>query len=84
MTRSVVAFTHLNFARALSMNLLGIPFIVGLGIWWACAAYEIATGRRTRLLAWALRKMALLTVVGIVVLFGYGVIRIALLVHHNG
>ena len=79
MTRSVVALTHMDLARSGSMSLLGIPLIVGLGIWWVCAVYEIATGRRTRLLAWASRRMTLLVVAGIVVLFGYGIIRIALL-----
>jgi len=77
MTRSVVALTHLDFARAAYMNPLGIAFVAVFGVWWGHAAYEVTTGRRTGLLAWTSRKMTALAVAAVAVLFIYGGTRIA-------
>ncbi len=76
MTRSVVALVHLDFARSVQMNWLGIPFVAALGTWWVWSVYEIRTGRRTRLLAWAWRRQSPLVAAAIAILLVYGVLRI--------
>lgn len=81
MTRACVALTHLNFTQSWQMNPLGILFVGLFGTWWACAIYEVFTGRRTRILAWAARHVNSLALVGLVTLFVFGIARIFAIVH---
>ena len=79
MTRSVLALTQLDFHQAMVFNPL-VPAFGGIFVvWWALSVYQIATRRSVRVLDWANSHVGLLAIIGTVVLFVFGGIRILLL-----
>lgn len=80
MTRSVLALTRLDFRDAIAFNPLG-PVFVGIFIlWWVLSVYQMATGRRVYLLEWAGNHVSLLAIIGTVVLFVFGGMRVLFLI----
>ena len=80
MTRSVLALTHLDFHTAMIFNPLGPVFVGFFILWWGLSVYHMGTGRRVRLLEWAGSHVSLLAIIGTVVLFVFGGMRILILV----
>ena len=82
MTRSMMALAHIDFARAMYFNPLA-PVLLGLfALWWVNALYEIHTGRRTRLMAWAGINLFPLAMTGLAILMVFGAVRVWFLAHH--
>jgi len=80
MTRSMVSLTHMDFRNAMLFNPL-LPLFMGIFIlWWVLSVYQMATGRQVRLLEWAESRLGLIAIVGTVILFLFGGMRILLLV----
>lgn len=79
-TRSVAALAHLDFHRSVPMHPFGVPAVVLFGLWWMLSLYEIAIGKRTRVLRWARERGVLLAVIGFALVAVFGAIRVWLLV----
>jgi hypothetical protein len=79
MTRSVEALAHLDFTAAFHFNILGLPFVLFLGICWICGVSEVWTGRRTPLARWIIRHGRSLGAAAMGILLLSGAIRIWLL-----
>jgi hypothetical protein len=82
MTRAVEALTRPDFARAWNLNSLAPGVVAVLGLWWAIAVYQSLTGRRTRMAAWAGRRMNLLIFLAVLILLAFGSLRIFLILSH--
>ena len=76
----MVSLTHMDFRRAMLFNPL-LPVFLGIFIlWWVLSVYQMATGRQVRLLEWAESHLGLIAIVGTVILFVFGGMRILWLV----
>ena len=76
MTRSVISLTHLRFREAVSLNPLGPLFVGMFVLWWALSVYQMAAGRQVCVFQWAGRHVGLLAIIGTLILFVFGGIRI--------
>jgi hypothetical protein len=76
----MVSLTHLDFRRAMLFNPL-LPVFLGFFIlWWVLSVYQMATGGKVRVLEWAESHPGLIAIVGTVILFVFGGMRILWLV----
>lgn len=74
-----MALTQLDFHQAMVFNPLVPVFGAIFALWWALSVYQIATRRPVRVLDWANSHVGLLAIIGTVVIFVFGGIRILLL-----
>lgn len=79
-TRSVVALSHLDFPRSVTMHPFGVPAVGLFALWWVLSLYEIVAGKPVGILRWAHGRSALFAMIGFALIIVFGVVRIWLIV----
>ena len=76
-----MALVRLDFDLAIRLNPPGLVFVGIFCLWWVSSIYETVTRRRTWLHDWTTRKLNMLIIIGIAVLFLFGTLRIVALIY---